>query len=53
MKEITLNPNLPSEVIREAQDLIDTYENDEEKRKRQQIIDDALLEINTAKKYMA
>jgi hypothetical protein len=53
MKEITLNPNLPSEVIREAQDLIDTYENDEEKRKRQQIVDDALLEINTAKKYLA
>jgi hypothetical protein len=53
MKEITLNPNLPTDVIQEAQDLIDSYESDEAKRKRQQIVDDALLEINTAKKYLA
>lgn len=53
MKEITLNLHLPSEVIQEAQDLIDAYESDEAKRKRQQVVDDALLEINTAKKYLA
>jgi hypothetical protein len=52
MKEITLNPHLPSEVIQEAQDLIDAYESDEAKRKRQKVVDDALLEINTAKKYL-
>ena len=53
MKQIVLNPNLPKAVTDEAQALVDAYEINEENEERQREIDNALLEIQTVKRYIA
>lgn len=53
MKEIALNPDLPVDVRKEAQELVDTYQNKEVEREKQKVINEALLEIETVKKHIA
>lgn len=52
MKEITLNPGLPEDVKQEAQALIDSYKKDEMNREQEAEIANALLEIQTVKKFL-
>lgn len=53
MKAIVLNLNLPEAVRAEAQGLVDAYEESEENLKQQREIDNALLEIQTVKRFIA
>lgn len=52
MKEIALNPKLPAEVTSEAKAIVDAYRENEVDQEQQKLIDDALLEINTVKKFL-
>lgn len=53
MKAIVLNLNLPEAVRDEAQALVVAYEESEENQERQREIDNALLEIQTVKRFIA
>lgn len=53
MREISLNAALPEEVRKEAQELVDAYRNKDVEKMNEKMIADALLEIETVKRYIS